>query len=89
MAISRLTPREDLVNKSIIDIVEQIAGERGVPMAAVSTAWSLSKGMMPIVGLNSISRIDEVVEAIKLVLTPEEIDRLEGSYVPKAEIAKW
>lgn len=64
-------------------MVEQIAKERDAPMAVVSTAWCLSKGVNPIVGLNSKERIDEVVKAVKLVLSEEEIARLEAAYVPR------
>jgi len=42
-------------------------------MATISTAWCLSKGVNPIVGLNSKERIDEAVKAVKLVLSEEEI----------------
>lgn len=52
-------------------------------MAVIATAWCLSKGVNPIVGLNSKDRIDEVVEAVKVVLSAEEIDKLEAAYVPK------
>ena len=54
-------------------------------MAAVATAWCLSKeAVYPIVGLSSKERIDEIVEAVKLKLTDEEIKYLEEVYVPKA-----
>jgi aryl-alcohol dehydrogenase-like predicted oxidoreductase len=53
-------------------------------MAVVATAWCLSKeGVNPIVGLNSKERIDEILEAVKIVLTKEEIAKLEAAYVPK------
>ena len=54
-------------------------------MAAVATAWCLSKeGVNPIIGLGSTQRIDEAVEAVKLKLTDEEIQKLEEPYAPKA-----
>ncbi len=52
-------------------------------MAVVATAWCLSKeGVNPIVGLNSKERIDEIVGAVKMVLTKDEVARLEAAYVP-------
>jgi aryl-alcohol dehydrogenase-like predicted oxidoreductase len=81
--LSRLLPRDDTVNQSIVKVVEEIAKERGVSMAAISTAWCLSKGVGPIVGMNSKERINEVVSAIKILLTNEEIARLEEAYIPK------
>jgi aryl-alcohol dehydrogenase-like predicted oxidoreductase len=81
--LSRLLPRDDSVNQQIVTVVEELAKERELPMAAISVAWCLSKGVSPIVGLNSKDRIDEVVNAVKVVLTPDEIARLEAAYVPK------
>ena len=55
-------------------------------MATISIAWCLSKRVNPIVGLNSIERIDEVVKAVKLVLAEEEIAKLGAAYVPKSVV---
>ena len=52
-------------------------------MAIISTAWCLSKGVNPIVGLNSKERIDEIVKAASVVLTNDEITKLEAAYLPK------
>lgn len=52
-------------------------------MAIISTSWCLSKGVNPIVGLNSKERIDEAVLAAKVVLTEAEIAKLESAYQPK------
>ena len=85
-----LVNRKNEVDKKIVDTVEEIAKARGVPMAAVATAWCLSKpGVNPIVGLNSKERIDQAVEAVKLKLTEEEIKRLEENYQPKAVASLW
>jgi 1-deoxyxylulose-5-phosphate synthase len=37
----------------------------------------------PIVGLNSENRIKEMVEAVNLTLSEEEINELEEPYVPR------
>jgi aryl-alcohol dehydrogenase-like predicted oxidoreductase len=53
-------------------------------MAMVATAWCLSKkGVNPIVGLSSKQRIDEILEAVKIKLTEDEVAKLEAAYVPK------
>jgi aryl-alcohol dehydrogenase-like predicted oxidoreductase len=85
-ALSLLFQKDDPVNQAIVTVVEEIAKERGLPMATISTAWCLSKGVNPIVGLNSKERIDEVVKAVKLVLSEEEIAKLEVAYVPKSVV---
>lgn len=76
--------RENEVDKAIVDRVEEVAKKRGVAMAAVATAWCLSKkSVNPIIGLSSKERIDQAVEAIKFKLTEEEIKYLEEPYLPK------
>jgi len=82
-ALSILFQKDNPVNQAIVSVVEEIAEERGLPMATISTAWCLSKGVNPIVGLNSKEQIDEAVKAVKLVLSEEEIAKLEVAYVPK------
>ncbi|CAG7937247.1 unnamed protein product [Penicillium salamii] len=80
--------RESDADKAIIDRVEEIAKKKGVSMAQVSIAWSLTHtGVNPIVGLHSVERIDEAVAATKVQLTEEEIKYLEEPYVPKAVTA--
>ena len=52
-------------------------------MAVIAAAWCLSKeGVIPVVGLNSRQRIDEMVTAVKLKLTAEETRYLEELYRP-------
>ena len=76
--------KENEIDHAIVDRVEEIAKKKGVPMAAVATAWCLSKeGVNPIIGLGSTQRIDEAVQAVKLKLTEEEIRSLEEVYAPK------
>lgn len=52
-------------------------------MAVVATAWRLHKSITPIVGLNSRELIDEEVQVTELVLTEEELTKLESGYRPK------
>ncbi|KAL1965048.1 hypothetical protein VTN77DRAFT_6108 [Rasamsonia byssochlamydoides] len=76
--------RETEADKAIVDRVEELAKKKGVSMAQIATAWSLSHpNMNPIIGLNSKERIDEAVASIKIKLTEEEIRYLEEPYVPK------
>lgn len=82
---SLVRARETESDKAIVDRVEEIAKKKGVTMAQVAIAWSLShRYVNPIVGLNSKQRIDEAVAATKVSLTEEEIKYLEEPYIPKA-----
>lgn len=81
-----LVDRERKADEAIVGVVEAIAKEKGVPMAAVATAWCLSKeSVNPIVGLGSKDRIDQIVDALKLKLSEDEIKRLEEPYVPQTK----
>ncbi|OJJ02773.1 hypothetical protein ASPVEDRAFT_42285 [Aspergillus versicolor CBS 583.65] len=79
-----LRNRETEADKKIVDRVEEIAKKKGISMAQVAIAWSLSnKNENPILGLSSKERIDEAAASIKVVLTEEEKKYLEEPYVPK------
>ncbi|EXJ82877.1 alcohol dehydrogenase [Capronia epimyces CBS 606.96] len=81
--LSALITRESQADKAVVDRVEEVAKKRGVPMAAVATAWVLSKGANPVLGLSSKARIDQAIEALELKLDDEEIKYLEEPYLPK------
>jgi aryl-alcohol dehydrogenase-like predicted oxidoreductase len=83
--LSRLRGREQESDKTIIKRVEVVAKKRGVTMAQVATAWSLSHPRVnPILGLSSKSRIDEAIDVLQVKLTQEEIVYLEEPYLPKS-----
>ncbi|RMS02776.1 Aldo/keto reductase [Pseudomonas coronafaciens pv. garcae] len=70
----------------VIDAVEKLAGERGVPMAQIALAWVLAKRGVsaPIVGASKASQLDDAIAALDLVLSDEDISQLEAPYVPHA-----
>ena len=70
-------------DREVTNRVEEVAKKRGVAMAQVATAWVLSKGCCPIVGMSSIERMDAAVEALSVKLTVEECTYLEEAYLPK------
>ena len=53
-------------------------------MAQISLAWILSKPLVasPVIGCTKILQLEELCEALKIQLTPEEIQFLEELYVP-------
>ncbi|MGK9148509.1 aldo/keto reductase [Plantibacter flavus] len=69
----------------IIDVVEHIARERGVPMAQVALAWVLHNPVVaaPIVGATKPNHLADAVAALDVRLTADEIERLEAPYVPQ------
>lgn len=82
--INLVRGRETPADKVIINRIEEIAMKKGISMAQVALAWSLSHPKTnPIVGLNTKGRMDEAVASIRISLTDEEIRYLEEPYRPK------
>ncbi|KAF7554942.1 hypothetical protein G7Z17_g2551 [Cylindrodendrum hubeiense] len=67
----------------IVKRVEEVANKKGWKMAHVALVWHQSKGAIPIIGLNSVARVEEAVELRGKELTADEIAYLEEPYVPK------
>ncbi|SCU77212.1 LAMI_0A00100g1_1 [Lachancea mirantina] len=67
----------------IIQRVQQLSEQKKVSMAAIATAWVMSKGCNPILGLSSIERIDQALKALETQLTEEEKQFLEEPYQTK------
>lgn len=71
------------MDTAIIARVEEIAEKKGWSMATVGLAWINEKIESPIVGLGSIKRAQEGLEAATKRLEPEEVAYLEELYVPR------
>ncbi|KAJ7784038.1 Aldo/keto reductase [Mycena olivaceomarginata] len=71
-------------SKDIVDRVEEIARKHGATMAQVSLAWLMAKEEVtaPIVGTTSLEKLEDLLSAIDVKLTPEEIAYLEEPYKP-------
>lgn len=75
--------RKSVATNEIVRRVEEVAKARQTTMAIVATAWCLGKtGVVPIVGLINMQRVDEMVKAVKIRLTDTEIQFLEKPYIP-------
>jgi 1-deoxyxylulose-5-phosphate synthase len=74
------------VDFAVVERVAEIAAERGVPRAQVALAWLLHKPGVtgPIVGATKTEHIADALAAERLVLTGDEVARLEEPYVPHA-----
>ncbi|HEY0264171.1 MAG TPA: aldo/keto reductase [Granulicella sp.] len=69
---------------AVVDRVEQVAKQRGVPMSQVALAWMLAKPVItsPIVGASKPGHLEDAAAAVSIKLTPEEIASLEEPYIP-------
>ncbi|EXJ54216.1 alcohol dehydrogenase [Cladophialophora yegresii CBS 114405] len=74
---------DDKADREVVGRVEEVAKKLKKSMAQVAIAWSLSKGVNPIVGMNKMERMDEALEASKMKLSEKDIKFLEEPYLPK------
>ncbi|TFY60770.1 hypothetical protein EVJ58_g4936 [Rhodofomes roseus] len=70
----------------IVNRVEEISKKKGASMAQVATAWSLAKDGVtaPIVGTTSLKNLEDIIAAVNVELTADEIKYLEEPYKPLA-----
>ncbi len=68
----------------VVDAVQAVATENGVPAAQVALAWMLHKPAVtaPIVGATKPGHVEDAVAAAELELSDDEIAALEKPYVP-------
>jgi aryl-alcohol dehydrogenase-like predicted oxidoreductase len=68
----------------VVDVVRAVAAERGLPPAQIALAWLLGKPAVtaPIVGATKLRHLEDAVAAVDVVLTEDEVARLEAPYQP-------
>jgi len=70
----------------IVKRVEELAKKKGVSMAQISLAWSMQRPGVsaPIVGTTSLDNLKDLINAINVTLTEDEVKYLEEPYTPMA-----
>jgi aryl-alcohol dehydrogenase (NADP+) len=68
----------------VVDRVLELAVQRNVKPAQIALAWMLSKPVVsaPIIGASKLYQLEDALNAVNLMLTPNEIKRLEEPYEP-------
>jgi len=71
-------------NRRIVDEVEAIAADAGATPAQVALAWLLAQGdhIAPIPGTRHVSRVEENIAADGVVLSAEQVERLDSLPAP-------
>ncbi|MEU0250116.1 aldo/keto reductase [Streptomyces sp. NPDC006235] len=71
-------------DRTIVEAVTRIAGERDVPRAQVALAWLLHQDTVtaPIVGASKPQHLEDAVAAVELELSDKELEELERPYTP-------
>ncbi|KAH9173067.1 Aldo/keto reductase [Lactarius sanguifluus] len=66
--------------QEIVNRVEEISKQRGISMAQVSLAWSLTHVTAPVIGSTRIKNLEELINGTEITLTQAEIQYLEEPY---------
>jgi aryl-alcohol dehydrogenase-like predicted oxidoreductase len=73
-------------NLRLIEALEAIAEEKGIPAAQLAIAWVLSRGndIVPVVGSKTRSQLQSAVTAADVILSPRDLARIEAAVPPDA-----
>ncbi|WP_375391437.1 aldo/keto reductase [uncultured Sphingomonas sp.] len=71
-------------DRTVVEAVAEVAAGRGVPRAQIALAWVLQKPAVtaPIVGASKPGHLADAIAALAIVLSDDELKRLEKPYVP-------
>ncbi|NGZ77743.1 aldo/keto reductase [Saccharibacillus alkalitolerans] len=83
-----LYDKTEEADRRVVEVVAQVARERGVPRAQIALAWVLQKSAVtaPIVGATKEHHLEDAAAALSIKLSDEEVRRLEEPYVPHSVI---
>ena len=79
------------IDMPIVERIKEISEKNKITMAQVSLAWMLSKKYVssPVIGCTKIKQLEELVEAVKIKLSEDEIKYLEELYKPHKAIGTF
>lgn len=70
---NKILPKlEDLINE-----LKRIGSSKNASVAQVAISWAIAKGTLPLIGVTKISQVEDAVNASNIILTQDEIDRIE------------
>jgi aryl-alcohol dehydrogenase-like predicted oxidoreductase len=77
--LPRFSPENARANQGILETIRAVATRRAATPAQVALAWVLAQGtdVVPIPGTRRRKRLDENLDAVDLVLAPEDLAELE------------
>ncbi|SIR82617.1 hypothetical protein SAMN05421778_11845 [Sphaerotilus natans] len=83
-AMPRFTAANHAANLRLLEPLVGVAEEAGCTLAQLALAWLLHRGdhILPIPGTTSVAHLEENLGAAAVVLTPEQIARLEAAIHP-------
>ncbi|KAH9965408.1 aryl-alcohol dehydrogenase [Russula dissimulans] len=64
----------------ILNRVEEISKKRGISMAQVALAWSLTRVTAPVIGSTNLKNLEDLINGTEIELTEDEVRYLEEPY---------
>ena len=79
--LPRFTPEAREANQALIDLMQQIAGDKGTTPAQIALAWVLAQKpwFVPIPGTTKLHRLEENIGALDVELTSDDVQRIEAA----------
>ena len=76
--LPRFSPEARKSNQALVDLLSQIAKHKNATPAQIALAWLLAQKtwIVPIPGTRKLERLDENIGAIKVELTPEDLQEI-------------
>jgi aryl-alcohol dehydrogenase-like predicted oxidoreductase len=73
-------------NRILVDRLAAIAATKGINVAQLAIAWSLTRGddIVPLIGTSSPARLAQAIEATRVELTGEDLAAIEAAMPPDA-----
>jgi aryl-alcohol dehydrogenase-like predicted oxidoreductase len=81
MSLPRFTPEAMKANQALVDLLGQVAQQKGATPAQVALAWLLAQKpwIVPIPGTTKLHRLDENLGAAALQLTAEDLAGIDAA----------
>jgi aryl-alcohol dehydrogenase-like predicted oxidoreductase len=79
--VPRFTPEARKANQTLVDLLGQMAAQRGATPAQIALAWLLVRKpwIVPIPGTTKLHRLEENLGAASIELTPSDLSEIESA----------
>ncbi|MDP9075893.1 MAG: aldo/keto reductase [Bacteroidota bacterium] len=64
--------------EELTDVMREIGSNKNASVAQVAIAWAIAKNTLPIIGITKTSQIEDALNATKIILTAQEIEKIES-----------
>jgi aryl-alcohol dehydrogenase-like predicted oxidoreductase len=85
--LPRFTDENRARNARLLAALQRLAAEKGATPSQLAVAWVLAKGrnLVPVIGARTRAQLDESLGALRVTLTPAEVERIEEE-IPASDV---